>query len=63
MTNSRLFQTESADDNFKFYKNGRKFSKWVKNTAGKGAISPFRKVFSKDLYCRHVKTKDCLGKG
>ena len=24
---------------------------------------PFPTVFSKDLYCRHVKTKACLGKG
>ena len=23
----------------------------------------FPKVFSKDLYCRHVKTRACLGKG
>ena len=41
----------------------------VENTAGKGeiarlrAISPFPTVFSKDLYCRHVKTRACLGKG
>ena len=27
------------------------------------AISPFATVFSKDLYCRHVKTRACLGKG
>ena len=27
------------------------------------AISPFPAVFSKDLHCRHVKTRDCLGKG
>ena len=27
------------------------------------AISPFPTVFSKDLYCRHAKTKACLGKG
>ena len=26
---------EFADDNFKFYKNGRKFSKWVEKTRGK----------------------------
>ena len=25
-----------ADDNFKFYENGRKFSKRVENTVGKG---------------------------
>ena len=27
------------------------------------AISPFPAVFSKDLYCRHVKSRACLGKG
>ena len=27
------------------------------------AISPFPTVFSKDLYCRNVKTRACLGKG
>ena len=26
------------------------------------AISPFPAVFSKGLYCRHVKTRACLGK-
>ena len=26
------------------------------------AISPFSTVFSKDLYCRYVKTRACLGK-
>ena len=32
---------ESADDNFKFDENGRKFFKWVKNTMGKGEIARF----------------------
>ena len=27
------------------------------------AISPFPTVFSKYLYCRHIKTRACLGKG
>ena len=27
------------------------------------AISSFPTVFSKDFYCRHVKTRVCLGKG
>ena len=31
---------EFADSNFKFNKNGRKFSKWVENTVGKGEIAP-----------------------
>ena len=30
---------EFADDNFKFYRNGRKLSKWVENTVGKGEIA------------------------
>ena len=38
-TNFILFQTEKfADDNFKFDENGKTFSKWVKNTMGKGLI-------------------------
>ena len=32
---------EVADDNFKFYKNGRKFSKRVENTVGKGEIARY----------------------
>ena len=60
---------ESADDIFRYDENSRKFSKRVENTVGKRrncslrAISPFPTVFSKDLYCRHVKTRACLGKG
>ena len=54
--------------NFKFDEKGRKFSKQVENTEGKGEIARFKQfllfpVFSKDLYCRHVKSRDCLGKG
>ena len=30
-----------ADDNFKFDENGRKFSKWVENTVGKGEIARY----------------------
>ena len=29
---------QSADDNFKFNENSRKFSKWVEKTVGKGEI-------------------------
>ena len=58
---------EFADDYFKLDENGKKFSKLVENNVGKGeiarAISPFPAVFSKGLYCRHVKTRACLGKG
>ena len=30
---------EFADENFKFYENGRKFSKWVESTVGNGEIA------------------------
>ena len=30
---------EFADDNFKFDENGKKLSKWVENTVGKGEIA------------------------
>ena len=30
---------EFADDNFRFYENNAKFSKWVENTVGKGVIA------------------------
>ena len=32
---------EFADDSFKFHENGRKFSKWVENTVGKGEIASY----------------------
>ena len=47
--------------NFTCYENGRKFTKRVENSLR--AISPFPTVFLKDLYCRHAKTRVCLGKG
>ena len=58
---------EFADDNFKFNKNGRKLSKQIENTAGKGEIARYEQfllfpVFSNVLYSRHVKTWACLGK-
>ena len=42
-TSFELFQTqkEFADDNAKFDENGRKFSKRVENTAGKGEIARY----------------------
>ena len=58
---------EFADDNFRFDENGIKFFNWLENTEKRRncslrAISRFLTVFSKDLYCRHVKTRACLGK-
>ena len=42
MTNFRLFRNkEFADDNFKFDENGRKLSKQVENTVGKGEIARY----------------------
>ena len=32
---------QSADDNFKFNENSRKFSKWVENTVDKGEIARY----------------------
>ena len=63
MTNLDSFNLkEFLEDNFEFDENGRKFSKRVEITVGKGEISPFPTVFSKDLYCKHIKTRACLGK-
>ena len=42
MTNFRLSQIEEfEDDNFIFDENGRKLSKWVENTVGKGEIARY----------------------
>ena len=42
-TNFSLFQIKgSADDNFKFDENDRKFSKQVENTEGKGEIARYK---------------------
>ena len=69
-TNSRLFQLkEFADDNFKFEENGRKLSKWVENTVGKGEIARteqfllFPQCFQKGLFPRGVKRCHCVGMG
>ena len=70
MTNFRLFQTERVCRGQcqiwwkwqKVLQKGRKHcGKW--RNCSSQAISPFPIVFSKDLYCRHVKTRACLGKG
>ena len=61
-------QREFADNNFRLHKNGGELSKRLENTVGKGEIVSNEQfliflVFSKDLYCKHVKTRVCLGKG
>ena len=50
-----------ADDNFKFVEHGKKFSKSVENTVGKGEIARYEQflLFTQcfqDFYCRHVKS-------
>ena len=44
-----------GEDNLKFVENGRKLSKQEENTVGKKEVARY------DLYCRHVKTRACLG--
>ena len=63
MTILDSFKTESflqAYDNPKSDENGRKSLKREEKSTSN---SPFPTVFSKDLYCRDVKTKDCLDEG
>ena len=58
-----------ADNNFKFDENGRKLSKPVENTVGKGEIARyeqfllFPQCFSKGLFPRGVKRRHCVGMG
>ena len=59
---------EFADDNFRFDENGRKLSKQVENTVGKGEIARYKQfllfpVFSKGLFPRAVKRCHCVGMG
>ena len=69
MTNFIFIRTqEFADNNVKFDENDKKISKCRENTVRKGEIARYQQfllfpVFSKDLYCRHVKTMACLGTG
>ena len=44
-TNFILFQTEFADDNIKFDQNGRKLSKQVENTVGKGELARYEQFY------------------
>ena len=61
---------EFADTNFKFdefewkkvFQMSRKHCEKRRSCLLR-AISPFPTLFSKGLYCRHVNTRACLGKG
>ena len=66
-TKFRRFQTERVCRRQFGVENGRKFLKWVEKNVGNGEIAYYEQfllfpVFSKDLHCRHVKTRACLGK-
>ena len=57
-----------ADNYNNYVENGRNLVKRVENTVGKGDTACNMQfllfpVFSKDSYCRHIKTRACLGKG
>ena len=55
MTNCRLFQTEFAEDNFKFDENGGDFSKRVENTWEKEKLLVTSKFsFSHSVFKRNV---------
>ena len=58
---------EFADDNSKFYENDKVLQKGKKHCGKRRncslrVISPFPTVFSKDLFCRHVKTRACFAR-
>ena len=57
MTNFRLFKLkEFTDDNFKFDENGRKLSKQVEKTVGKGEIARYEQF----LHCPQCFQKACF---
>ena len=70
MGNFRLFETERlCRQQFQILMKWQKVQRKGRKHCGKRrnsllrAISPFPTVFSKNFYCRHVKTRACLGKG
>ena len=69
-TNFRLFHTERVcRRQFQIWQKWQKVLQMGWKHCGKRrncslrAISSFPTVFLKDLYCRHLKTRVCLGKG
>ena len=70
MTNFRLFQTERVcRQQYQIWWKWQKVIQTGRKHYGKRincslrAIYPFPAMFSKYLYCRHVKSRVCLGKG
>ena len=65
-TSFRLFQTEkvcTADDNFKFDENARKFSKKVENTVGKGEIAHYHQFLLFPQCFQKTCTQTCEKQG
>ena len=58
MTKSRLFQTESADNHFKFDENGREFSTKLGNDVGKGEIARSEQFTLFPLYFQKISKED-----
>ena len=54
---------ELADNNFKFDENGRKFSKQVENTVGKGEIARYEQFFLFPQCFPKISTADTLKPG
>ena len=67
-TNLDSYELKEFENN-NFNENGRREFYWrVENTVGNGETAHYEQfllipVFSKDLCCRHVNTRACLGKG
>ena len=56
-TNFRSFETEK-NCKFKFDENGRKFSKWLENTVGKGEIARYEQFLLFPLCFQKTCTAD-----
>ena len=54
---------EFADDTLKFDDNGRKFSRWVENTVGKGEIAAYEQFLIFSLCFQNTCTADTLKPG
>ena len=54
---------EFADDNSNFEENGRKFSKWVENTVGKGEIAHYEQFLLFPQCFQRTYTADTLKPG
>ena len=53
-----LDSSKLKDDNFKIDENGRKLSKWVENTEGKGEITRYEQFLLFPQYFRKTCTAD-----